>query len=148
MMDEDVEDAEIIDDEDDMEAIQRNKAHFQYRQLQEASSKKQKTSDIPDTPTPSASATVTKNKFSKFDKFATNPEDTQSEQGSAMQSKIKQTELVIENEGIEKLKEHLLCVSCCTKPKCMLIQACRHVPFCKDCDNSWRMQSQKAGQGL
>ena len=78
MMDEDVLDAEIIDDEDDMEAIQRNKAQYQYRQLQEASSKKQKSLNIPDTPTPSASAsaTVTKNKFSKFDKFANNPEDT------------------------------------------------------------------------
>jgi hypothetical protein len=41
-----------------------------------------------------------------------NPEDTQSEPNSGIQTKIKPAELDIEREGIEKLKEHLLCVSC------------------------------------
>ena len=48
---------------------------------------------------------------------------------------IEETKIDIQNESLDKLKERLLCVSCLDKPKCMVIQNCKHVAFCKECDD-------------
>ena len=53
-------------------------------------------------------------------------------------SEIQEAQIDIQNETLEKLKERLLCVSCLDKPKCMVIQNCKHVPFCQSCEEQWR----------
>ena len=53
-------------------------------------------------------------------------------------SEIQEAHIDIQNETLEKLKERLLCVSCLDKPKCMVIQNCKHVAFCQSCEEQWR----------
>ena len=117
-----VEDHELIDDDEpDMSIINMNKVRFEMKKLEQ-----QKTVDSNLT-TPRDSALNSKQKT-----FNDNPEDLSSSQlGSKKKDPIVPE---INCDDHEKLKERLLCVSCMQKPKCMLIQTCKHVPFCQDCD--------------
>lgn len=63
-----------------------------------------------------------------------NPEDSDA---SVPNSKAK---MDIEMASLENLKEAMLCVSCMDKPKCMLINTCKHVPFCGDCDKNFALR--------
>lgn len=42
-------------------------------------------------------------------------------------------------DSIDELRSRLLCVSCEEKPKCMMIQTCKHIPFCSECDLNWKL---------
>jgi len=63
------------------------------------------------------------------------------EPNSATVSKLKEAEqnMNIGKEDIEKLRERLLCVSCVEHPRSMLIDKCKHVPFCIECDKNWKL---------
>ena len=128
-----VEDHEIIDDDEpDMNIINQNKIRFEMQKLNQ-----QQETVGSNLSTPLESAMNSKRKC-----HGHNPEDSSSVTGS----KVKITNAELDKESIEQLKERLMCVSCLEKPKCMLIQTCKHVPFCQDCDQAWKLKSTEEGK--
>lgn len=109
-----VEDAEIIDDEEDLEQIKMIKARFELKKMKSNLS------------TPAGSVHGSKMK---------NPEDSDA---SVPNSKQK-TNLDLEKDDLYSLKERLLCISCTVMPRCMLITTCKHVLFCQECDTKYKL---------
>ena len=91
--------------------------------------------------TPFDSALNSKQKHPNCDGLK-NPEDSSSVTGS----KVKKTCEELNREGAEALKERLTCISCFEKPRCMLIQTCKHVPFCQGCDQEWKLKCADEGK--
>lgn len=102
-----VEDAEIISDEEDLDHVKMIKARFEMKKLE------QLTKSNLSTPVGSVHGSKMKN-----------PEDSDV---SLPNSKVK---VDINGASLEKLQETMLCVCCMDKPRCMLIQTCKHVPYC------------------
>ena len=48
------------------------------------------------------------------------------------------------NCNLEKMKDVVMCVSCTEKPREMLIQTCKHVPFCYTCDLMWKAKKRES----
>lgn len=120
-----------------MSIINQNKVRFEMRKLDQ-----QKATVDSNLTTPKDSALNSKQKSAMLqDASYHNPEDT----SSVRSSKAKPLP-EIQSEDADKLKERLLCVSCMQKPKCMLIQTCKHVPFCQDCDQEWKLKCTDQGK--
>ena len=61
-------------------------------------------------------------------------------------SKMKQFQNVdLDKETKHQLIERLMCCICMDKPRSMLIQTCKHVPFCKECDMQVKLKSAESG---
>lgn len=94
-----VEDHEIIDDDEpDMNIINMNKVRFEMKKIEQ---NQQTTDNASDIPTPISSALNSKHK--NF----TNPEDS-----SVCGSKVKTSNIEIEKDTLEQMRERLLCISC------------------------------------
>ena len=142
--DEGIEDAELISDEEDLDEVNRNKAKYELQKLhqaQEAFAKAPvKDQDQNSEATPMSSAHESKSKAVDANK------QDESDLPSAAGSKKKEMVIDIDSKTQLELREILLCVCCMEKPRCMLIDKCKHVPFCKSCEKDWRLQS--AGKDL
>lgn len=47
----------------------------------------------------------------------------------------------LEKESADQLRERLSCCICMNEIRCMMIQTCKHIPFCKNCDLELRMKT-------
>lgn len=123
------EDGEILGDESDQELVNINKTTYELKKMREEKKKEH----VP------VSAPGSKAK----DFTMQNAEQTESEPNSAHGSKIhkSQTNFDFNNEDADTLRTRLLCVSCESEPKCVMIQGCKHVPFCVQCDKAWKLKA-------
>ena len=130
-----IEDAELISDEEDLDEVNRNKAKYAVQKLhrdQEAfASAPLKDLEEESEATPQSSVHESKAKDAN--------KGEESELPSAAGSKKKETVIDIDSKTQLELREILLCVCCMEKPRCMLIDKCKHVPFCKTCEKDWRL---------
>lgn len=137
-----VEDAEIIDDDEDLEQIQRTKMQYQvtkFNQEQKMILEKQQMIQASPMGTPLGSAYNSKVKDPQVTVAGVHvsslintesetsnhknpdPNAPESVTPSAINSKNKAQMVNLEVESVEKLRERLQCIMCMNNPKCMMI---------------------------
>lgn len=67
-------------------------------------------------------------------KVKSNPEDAT---GSAITSKTK----IMDSTSIENIPEDMICCICMNARKSVMIQTCKHLVFCTQCDRDYKLKN-------